>query len=188
MPQYLRWMELSPYRQHLRNCPETGRWEAADRVPDGLSGIRKWGRCPSSSKHLLRDPTREIRLARWCVRLPPPVLPPRVRERGGQNQHPPRERACRGPLALHQPYPNGVQRGFQKQNGGGLEGRHVTDGAGHEQVSPSASLRRFCHHWSASVADRISTPPGTVLAAARSPCTSHTQTGFSAGSRSRTVV
>src|ERR1022692_861022 len=36
----------APYRQHLRNCPETGRWEAADRVPDGLSGIRKLGPLP----------------------------------------------------------------------------------------------------------------------------------------------
>src|ERR1022692_1051820 len=52
----------------------------------------------------------------------------------------------------------------------------------------SAYLRRFCHHAFASVADRISTPPAIELAAGRSPCTSHTQTGFSAGSRSRTVV
>src|ERR1017187_3123607 len=96
-----------------------------------------WGRCPSSSKHLLRDPTREIRFARWCVRLPPPVLPPRVRERCGQNQHPARDRACRGTLALHQPHPHRVQRGFQEQDGGGLEGRHMTDGARHEQVSQS---------------------------------------------------
>src|ERR1035438_7112518 len=52
----------------------------------------------------------------------------------------------------------------------------------------SAYLRRFCHHAFASVADRISTPPATELAAGRSRCTSHTHTGFSAGSSSRTVV
>src|ERR1022692_2999793 len=97
------------------------------RVPEAE---RWWPRRPA------RDGWRGSRTGK-PVRLPPPVLPPLVRERGGQNQHPARDGPCRGPLALHQPYPNGVQRGFQKQNGGGLEGRHVTDGAGHEQVSQS---------------------------------------------------
>src|ERR1022692_554303 len=39
--------------------------------------------------------------------------------------------------ALPQPHPHRVQRGFQEQDGGGLEGRHMTDGARHEQVSQS---------------------------------------------------
>src|ERR1019366_2362516 len=70
MPQYLQWMGLSPYRQHLRNCPETGRWEAADRVPDGLSGIRKLGplpffiEAPAARSHA-RDPV--------CAGVRPPT-------------------------------------------------------------------------------------------------------------------
>src|ERR1039458_2977292 len=132
----------SPYHQRSRNSPKTGHWEAADRVPGGLSGIRKLKRLGFGATPLKHVPVAAISLTpngHWLTRS----FPSRS------------ARGARGPVCANR--------------------------------APSY-LRRFCHHAFASVADRISTPPATELAAGRSRCTSHTHTGFSAGSSSRTVV
>ena len=66
--------------------------------------------------------------------LSAPALPPRVRQRSGKDQHAAGHRVGCRLFTLHQPYPHWIQRRFEQQDGGGLKGRHVPDGAGYKQI------------------------------------------------------